>query len=378
MSKKSPRFRFSGAAVLLTALAFLLPALRDGDPLLYLLTVGVTGVMILALLIFPRMFSLDRFVFTLSLFLGVLPAAALAHISPQAAASQALLCLGGILLLLVGASAGRFFPSAIFTGLAASLVGVLLLSASLASPTLRLNLSEAAVPFLLIGCAALLSFRGGFLSLLPGVLGTVLLFLQSMPLAAVIWTVVFAALLWSSGDRAAWALPVLPVVLFLLLRYVTPVVPEALPAGAAPSDSLSRLLSAGLWGVDAAAIRSVELQGSSLLYPFVSCFGLVFGGLSLLLWPAVSLRGMFVASVARSRFHASLAMGCSLFFTLRTITALLSAFSAFPLPLTDVPFLTSSLPDLFAQYFTLGLVCGISGKNDADLAEDAHLAMLAK
>ena len=87
---------------------------------------------------------------------------------------------------------------------------------------------------------------------------------------------------------------------------------------------------------------------------------------------------MFIASVARTRFHAYLAMGCSLFFALRTVAALLAAFSVFPLPLTEIPFLTSSLPTLCAQYFALGLVCGISGKNDADLAEDAHLAMLAK
>ena len=32
---------------------------------------------------------------------------------------------------------------------------------------------------------------------------------------------------------------------------------------------------------------------------------------------------------------------------------------------------------LNAQLFLTGLLCGLSGRNDADLAEDAHLAMLA-
>ena len=378
MSRKSHRFRFAGAAVLLTGLSLLLPALRNGEPLLYLLAIGVTGGMILALLILPRLFSLDRFVFTLSLFLGVLPVAALAHINPQTAASQALLCLAGIVLLLVGASVGRFFPSALLTGLIASFIGLLMLAVRLAGPTLQLDLSEAAVPVLLIGCAALLPVHGGVTALFPGVLGMVLLVLQSQPVMAVIWTAVFAALLWSTGDRIAWSVPLLPVLLFLLLRYVPPVVQAALPAETASADSLSRLVSAGLWGADAASVQSIEIQGASLLDPFVSCFGLIFAGLSLLLWPTVSLRGMFIATVARTRFHACLAMGCSLFFALRTVAALLAAFSVFPIPLTEVPFLTSSLPALGAQYFALGLVCGISGKNDADLAEDAHLAMLAK
>ncbi len=378
MSKKSPRFRFAGAAVLLTALSLVLPALRGGDPLLYMLAVGVTGGMIVALLILPRLFSLDRFVFTLSVFLGVLPITALAHISPQAAVSQALFCVAGLFFLLIGASLGRFLPSGLLTGLAASFIGLLMLSVRLAGPALPLNLTEAAVPVLLIGCAALLPLHGGFAALVPGVLGIVLLILQSQPLAAVIWTVVFAALLWSSGDRASRFVLLLPVLLFVLLRYVPPVVHNAIPSETAPSASLSRLVSSGLWGADAASVQSVELGGTSLLYPFAGCFGLVFAGLSLLLWPTVSLRGMFVASVARSRFHAFLAMGCSLFFALRTAASLLAAFAVFPLPMTEVPFLTSSLPDLCAQYLLLGLVCGISGKNDADLAEDAHLAMLAK
>ena len=64
--------------------------------------------------------------------------------------------------------------------------------------------------------------------------------------------------------------------------------------------------------------------------------------------------------------------------SLRALTALLSMFGIFPLPGLRIPFLTFSLPDLCAQLFLAGLLCGVSGRNDADLAEDAHLAMLAK
>ena len=67
-----------------------------------------------------------------------------------------------------------------------------------------------------------------------------------------------------------------------------------------------------------------------------------------------------------------------LIFSLRIPASLLAAFGVLPLPLNPLPLLTDSLPDLAAQMLTLGLLCGISSVNEADLAEDAHLAMLAK
>ena len=92
----------------------------------------------------------------------------------------------------------------------------------------------------------------------------------------------------------------------------------------------------------------------------------------------LALRGASVAGSARSRFHAVLAMGSTLLFALRVPLGLLPAFGVLSLPLTPLPLLTDSLPDLCAQMFALGLLCGISSVNEADLAEDVHLAMLAK
>ena len=85
-----------------------------------------------------------------------------------------------------------------------------------------------------------------------------------------------------------------------------------------------------------------------------------------------------MAGSARLRWHALLAMGISLLFSFRTLIAVLLAFGILALSGLSLPFLTASLPDLCAQLCLVGLLCGISGRNDADLAEDAHLAMLAK
>ena len=68
----------------------------------------------------------------------------------------------------------------------------------------------------------------------------------------------------------------------------------------------------------------------------------------------------------------------TLLLVLRTLSALLCTFGFLPLTGIRLPFLTVSLPDLCAELFLAGLLCGVSGRNDADLAEDAHLAMLAR
>ena len=71
-------------------------------------------------------------------------------------------------------------------------------------------------------------------------------------------------------------------------------------------------------------------------------------------------------------------VGCTLLFAFRVPAGLLPAFGVLPLPIIPLPLLTDSLPDLCVQMLALGLLCGISSVNEADLAEDAHLAMLAR
>ena len=71
-------------------------------------------------------------------------------------------------------------------------------------------------------------------------------------------------------------------------------------------------------------------------------------------------------------------MAITLLVSLRVLLAALSSFGILSVSLPGFPFLMSSTTDLCSQLFLTGLLCGVSGRNDADLAEDAHLAMLAK
>ena len=119
-------------------------------------------------------------------------------------------------------------------------------------------------------------------------------------------------------------------------------------------------------------------ETGSLFPRLLAHYGLVFSGLTVLLYLPFILRGTTVASCARTRFHAILAMGICLLLGLYTLSSVLSFFGFLPFDKLEIPLLTTSLPSLCAHLFLAGILCGISGRNDSDLAEDAHLAMLAK
>ena len=142
--------------------------------------------------------------------------------------------------------------------------------------------------------------------------------------------------------------------------------------------SAAALVSAGAVGSDTLSTEILSVDTVSLFPRVVGHYGLVFAGLTVLLFLPFSLRAASVAASSRSRFHAILTMAITLLVSLRVLLAALSSFGILSVSLPGFPFLMSSTTDLCSQLFLTGLLCGVSGRNDADLAEDAHLAMLAK
>lgn len=375
--KSSSRFRFVGAAALLVLLALLVPALRDGDQRLYFLAAGVTAAMLLCMIIPARLFSLDRMILSLALYMGAVGIFSIAPADPNAALMQWLRCSVGAVTLIIGAMLIRVLTVSMLTSGITSFLGLLLLAGGLLTRDVTLPFTEAGVILLMIAFSSLLSAHGGIAAMIPGLAGSALLLLQGQTVEAIVLALAIFLLLWSSDGRiivALAALVVFAAVFFAAgqLGYLPPFSP-----GETHTASLSTLVSAGLFGTEGTA-ADASLPASSLLYGLAGRYGLVFTGLTLLLYLPLVLRGASVAGSARSRFHAVLAMGCTLLFAFRIPAGLLSAFGVLPLPISPLPLLTDSLPDLCAQMLTLGLLCGISSVNEADLAEDAHLAMLAK
>ena len=375
--KSSPRFRFVGAAALLVLLALLVPALRDGDQRLYFLAAGVTASMLLCMIIPARLFSLDRMILSLALYLGAVGIFSIAPADPDAALMQWLRCSVGAVALIIGAMLIRVLTVSMLTAGITSFLGLLLLAGGLLTRDAALPFTEAAVVLLMIAFASLLSAHGGIAALIPGLAGTALLLLQGQTVEAIVLALAVLLLLWSSDGRIVVVLAALAVfaALFFAARQLGYL--PAFSPGEAHTASLSTLVTAGLFGTEG-TVADASLPASSLLYGLAGRYGLVFTGLTLLLYLPLVLRGASVAGSARSRFHAVLAMGCTLLLAFRIPAGLLSAFGVLPLPISPLPLLTDSLPDLCAQMLALGLLCGISSVNEADLAEDAHLAMLAK
>lgn len=373
--KSSGRFRFAAASILLTALLFLLPAVHSGNTVLYLLAALIPCALFLCDTLLARMFSLDRMITALVLWLCAAGIAALAPSDPDTAISHSLRCGVAVIALLIGGIMIRSLTPSLLTSACTAFLGLLLLLARLLSPSFSMPMAETALAFLIIAFASLFTRQGPVSALLLGAAVLMILLVRGDMADATVWGLTVLLLAFAADGRIVLIIPSLAVML-LLFFIAFRLFP--LPAVSRDSAVLSVLVSAGAVGTDTLPDGFSLLDNESLFTILTGHYGLVFAGLTGLLFLPLTLRGTAVAASARTRFHAVLSMGVTLLLALRTLSALLCTFGFLPLPGLRLPFLTVSLPDLCAELFLAGLLCGISGRNDADLAEDAHLAMLAR
>ena len=377
--KSSGRFRFSAAAVLLSALIFLVPAVlgKLDEPVvhtLYLLAVLIPCVMLLCETVLARMFTLDRMIMALVLWLCAAGIAALAMSDAEAALAQSLRCGAAVVALLIGGIMIRSLSPSLLSSACTAFLGLLILAGKLISPSLDLHLNEAALALLLIAFASLLARQCPVSALLLGAASLALLLLTNDYANALFWGLTVLLLIYAADGRLVIVFPAFAVVLLAFFGAYLLSPPDAFRA----ASPLSVLVSSGWVGTDTLPEAFMALDQDSLFLSLTGHFGLVFAGLTALLFLPFALRGSAVAAFDRTRFHAVLAMGSVLLLALHALTSLLSVFGFIPLSGLRLPFLTCSLPDLCAEGFLAGILCGVSGRNDADLAEDAHLAMLAK
>ena len=377
--KSSSRFRFTGASMLLSGLMFLVPALNpsmaDKASVLYLLAVLVPCVVFLCGTLLARMFSLDRMLVTLSLSVCSAGIAALALSDPDVALAHSLRCAAGIVVLLAGGIMIRTLSPSLLTSVCTAFLGLLLLAGRLLTSTLTFSVTEIAAAFLLVSFSSLLARQGPVSASLLGVAAAALLLAGGSAPDALLWGIVILLLLFAGDGRLAVVVPSLAAALVLFFCAFS-LFPAGVSSPGVPSADL--LASIGALGSDVLPDGIASLGTFSLFPRLAGHYGLIFSGLTVLLFLPLALRGSAVAVSSRTRFHALLAMGICLFLALRTLGGVLSFFGFLPVVGPEVPLLTASLPDLCAQMFLIGFLSGISGRNDADLAEDAHLAMLAK
>ena len=373
--KSSSRFRFSGVMLFLALCFFLVPALQAGDYRLYMLASAVPCAMLLCCTLLARAFSLDRLILAVSLFFCSAGIASLAMTVPETALVQAVSCGIGIIVLIIGAILIRSLSGSLLTAVSSAFLGLLLLAGKLIAPTFTLPVTQPALALLLIAFAVLLSREGPISAAGLGIAVAVLLLFRGETADALVWGITVLLLLFAADGRLMVVLPSLAAFVLLFYGMYVAHPPAAVSPEALSADTLKAI---GALGADLLPEGLPVPETGSLFPRLLGHYGLVFAGLAVLLYLPFLLRGTTVASCARMRFHAILAMGICLLLALYTLASVLAFFGFLPFTGMELPLLTTTLPSLCAHLFLAGILCGISGRNDSDLAEDAHLAMLAK
>lgn len=373
MRHRSSRFRVCSLLLLFFAASFLLPASHTGDIRLYVLAAAVPGTVMLLLLMPAGLLAPDRASLAAALSLCGLGIMAPAFLLPDAAAAQAMRAAACLLLLFAGAVLARSFRPSGIAAVIPAFLALMMLSLPLMRSPFSFSLTYGGIAMLILSLSLFLSARLRLPALLISLGGLALLLLQHETGAAAVWAVTFVLLFWAVSDSALWSGFALLLSAGMSVGFLS-----FLPAAETARESLlPRIISMPLILPELTESPAVTDTGS-LFFLLGDQYGLAFILCALLMLCILLVRAASVALHTRKAFHASLALGVLLFFGLKTLWFLLCVTDLVPLSPGDFPLMSSSLPELAAEFFLLGILSGVSARNDTDLTEDARLAMLAR
>ena len=374
--RSSGRFRLAAMLLIFFACAFLLLASRTGDGRLYLLAAAVPAVMLILLLFPGGTLFLDRPSLSAALILCGFSILAPAAVLPDEALSQGMRCIAALFFLVAGIVLVRAFRPSFPASLLVAFIALGMLSVPLWLPSLSFSLAEGGTALLLFAVAAFLSLHLCLPALVSSLAGLVLLLLQHDPAAASAWCVASVLVFWAVSGSALWS-GISLVASGGMFAACLLFAPHLIPFSAFSSESplLPRLAAMQIIPPDTFP-ESAEAS-DSLFFLLGDHYGLLFLLFALLLFVLFLLRGTSLALHTRKSFHAAVALGVVLLFGLRALLFLASVMNWLPAYTVDFPMMTASFSSLGAQFFLIGLLSGISARNEADLEEDARLAMLA-
>ena len=355
------------------ALVLILPGLKDGSYARWMLALSFPCVLLFLLLLPSRLFFLDRPSFSAVAALCGFGMIAGVYLAEDAAVSLALKYALSLLALLAGAVSARSIRASLPFAVFPAVLGLLLLSCPFWAGV-SFSFTECGIALLLFSVSAFLS-RRNCLPALGLTLAALLLLLLGKEISSALLLGIAAVLLfWAGSGSGLWSLLSLVTVcaLFAGGMLLFPL-PESAPSGA----DLPGLASLPLLAPETPQ-PSASVGSDPLWLLLGRQYGSVFLLLSLLLMLVLLIRGASLALNARSAFHGILGLGVVLFFGLRTLLFLLGLSGLVPFSFREPPLILSSLPALAAHGFLAGLLSGISARNEADLAEDARLSMLAR
>ena len=152
---------------------------------------------------------------------------------------------------------------------------------------------------------------------------------------------------------------------------------DALGKGYQLVQALTAIGSGGLFGLGLGMGQSHVIPAYSTDFIFaVLCeqFGIIFGLCVVGLYVIIVLRGIAISLAARTSFHALLALGCSLLIGLQTFVIIGGVVKLIPLTGITMPFVSYGGTSLLSCMGLMGLLCGVSAKNERDYEQDQLLA----
>ena len=372
MKHRNPyRSRLCIILLIFFAAAFLLPAAQTGDSRLYFLAAALPCGILFLLMLPSGFFSLDRPSVAAALTLCALGILAPAASRPDEALSQGMLTVAALFFLIGGAVLVRSCrvsaPAAVVTAVCALVM--------LAYPMLfsfgSLSLAEGGMAMLVFSIAIFMAGRRRLPALAVSLIALLLMLLQGDLCDASVWIVTSVLIFWASSGSGLWSLISLLASggLFAgMLLFSTVCVPSV------PEEFLPRLAAIPLIPPEAA----VEIVSPDSLFLLLGeQYGLIFLLCAILLLCVLLLCGASLALHTRKAFHAVIALGAVLMFGLQALVYMLSLTGIVPLQAGTFPLLSADIPQLCGEFFLVGLLSGVSARNEADLDEDLRLSMLA-
>ena len=146
-------------------------------------------------------------------------------------------------------------------------------------------------------------------------------------------------------------------------------------------QSLMAIASGGLFGVGLGlgSPRTIPVYHTDFIFAVIcEQLGLIFGLCVLLMYVAIIWRGATAAMAARSRFHALLAMGCTVLLGLQTFVIIGGVLKLIPLTGVTMPFVSYGGTSLVSSLCLIGLLQGVSSLNEDALRQDLQLATCAE
>ncbi|MDL2318046.1 FtsW/RodA/SpoVE family cell cycle protein [Eubacteriales bacterium OttesenSCG-928-A19] len=152
---------------------------------------------------------------------------------------------------------------------------------------------------------------------------------------------------------------------------------DALGKGYQLVQALTAIGSGGLLGLGLGLGKSRAIPAYSTDFIFaVLCeqFGILFGLCVVGMYVIIMLRGIAISLQARTPFHALLALGAALFIGLQAFVIIGGVIKLIPLTGITMPFVSYGGTSLVTCMGMIGLLCGVSARNDEDRAADVRLA----